>query len=147
MDNWHNIFWHGSSPSSAFPSYISGVHHFEQDFCVCTHFFNPTTVVVTFCLCGWDMLGVFLLLAYTCLGHERQDLLSPWDGRNVSTDLTLVYTLIRKSLGRMKPEPMLTPREKSALPENNSTQEDWTSNAASSRTASPTRYQQVIPAS
>ena len=35
----------------------------------------PTIEVVTFRLHGWCMLGVFLLLAFTCLGHECQDLL------------------------------------------------------------------------
>ena len=39
-------------------------------------FFNLTTKVVTFHLRGWCVLGVFLLPAFTCLGHERQDLLS-----------------------------------------------------------------------
>ena len=39
--------------------------------------FNPTVEVVTFRLCGWCMLGVFLFLAFTRLGvrHECQDLL------------------------------------------------------------------------
>ena len=41
-------------------------------------FFNPTIKVVTFRLRGWCVLGVFLLLAFTRLGHERQDLLSLW---------------------------------------------------------------------
>ena len=40
-------------------------------------FFNPTIKVVTFRLRGWCVLGVFLLPAFTRLGHERQDLLSP----------------------------------------------------------------------
>ena len=48
-------------------------------FCVCDRFINPTTEVVTFRLCGWCMLGVFLLLAFTRLGHECQDLLNPCD--------------------------------------------------------------------
>ena len=39
-------------------------------------FFNPTIKVVTFRLRGWCMLGVFLLLTFTRLGHECQDLLS-----------------------------------------------------------------------
>ena len=43
------------------------------------------------------MLAVFLLPAFTCLGHERQDLLSPCDGMHVYTDKTSVYTLIPKS--------------------------------------------------
>ena len=50
------------------------------------------------------MLGVFLLLAFTHLGHECQDLLSPCDEMHV--------------FGGMEFEPMLTPREKSPLPEN-----------------------------
>ena len=33
-------------------------------------FFNPTIEVVVFHLCGWCMLGVFLLPAFTCLEHE-----------------------------------------------------------------------------
>ena len=49
-------------------------------------FFNPTIEVVTFCLRGWCILGVFLLPAFTRLGHECQDLLSLWDGMHVRTD-------------------------------------------------------------
>ena len=48
--------------------------------------FNPTIEVVIFCLHGWCMLGVFLLLAFTCLGHESQGLLSKHDGMHVCTD-------------------------------------------------------------
>ena len=81
------------------------------------------------------MLGVFLLVAFTHLGHECQDLLSPCDGMHVCTDWTSVYTLIRKSFGDMESEPMLTPWEKSPFLEK----------IASSRTASPTHYQQAIP--
>ena len=57
------------------------------------------------------MLGVFLLPACTRLGHDCQDLLSPFDGMHVCTDKTSVYFLIRKSFGGMESEPMLTPRE------------------------------------
>ena len=46
----------------------------------------------------------------------------------------------------MKSEPMLTPREKSTLPEIFSPEEDRTHDAASSRTASPTHDQRAIPA-
>ena len=92
------------------------------------------------------MLSVFLLPAFTRLGHECQDLLSPCDGMHVCTDWTTVYTLIRKSFGRMESEPMLTPREKSPLPEKSSSEEDRTHDPASHRTASPTRYQLSIPA-
>ena len=63
------------------------------------------------------MLGVFLLPAFTRLGHEREDLLSPCGGMHVCTDYTSVYTLIRKSFGLVESEAMLTPREKSPLPE------------------------------
>ena len=45
------------------------------------------------------MLGVFLLPAFTRLGHERQNLLCPCDGMHVCTDQISVYTLIRKSFG------------------------------------------------
>ena len=81
-------------------------------------FFNPTIKLVTFRLHGWCMLGVFLLPAFTRLGHERQDLLSLCDEMHACTDLTSVYTLIRKSFWEMEFEPMLTPREKSPVPEN-----------------------------
>ena len=47
---------------------------------------GPTSEVVTFRLRGWCMLVVFLLPAFTRLGHERQDLLSPCDGMQVCTD-------------------------------------------------------------
>ena len=81
----------------AFPSYISGVHHFGVRFLRMWPFFNPTIKVVTFRLRGWCVLGVFLLPAFTRLGHERQDLLSPCDEMHVCTDQTSVYTLIRRS--------------------------------------------------
>ena len=48
-------------------------------------FSNPTKEVVTFHLCGWCMLGVFLLLAFTHLGHECQDILSLCNGMHVCT--------------------------------------------------------------
>ena len=68
------------------PSSISGVHNFWSDFCTCDRFFNPTTEVVTFHLRGWCMLGVFLLPAFTSLGHKCQDLSGPCDGMHVCTD-------------------------------------------------------------
>ena len=49
-------------------------------------FFNPTIKVVTFRLRGWCVLGVFLLPAFTRLGHEHQDFLSPCDEMHVCTD-------------------------------------------------------------
>ena len=80
-------------------------------------FFNPTVEAVTFRLHGCCILGVFLLPAFTRLGHECQDLSSPCDGMHVCTDYASVYTLTRKSFRGMGSEPMLTPREKSPLPE------------------------------
>ena len=71
---------------SPFPSYTSGVHHFWVRFLRMWPFFNPTIKVVTFRLRGWCMLGVFLLPAFTRLGHERQGLLSPCDEMYVCTD-------------------------------------------------------------
>ena len=58
----------------------------EFFFAYVTLFFNLTIEVVTFRLRGWCMLSVFLLLAFTCLGHGCQDLLSPCDGMHVCTD-------------------------------------------------------------
>ena len=49
---------------------------------VCDHFLIlPHSVFV-----DGACLGVFPLPAFTCLGHERQDLLSPCDGMHVCTD-------------------------------------------------------------
>ena len=90
------------------------------------------------------MLGVFLLPAFTRLGHDCQDLLSSCVGMHVCTDWTSVYTLIRKSFGGMEYEPMLTPSEKVSLLEKFSPEEDRTYDAASSRTASPTHYQRAL---
>ena len=70
----------------AFPAISLGFTTFGWDFCVCDRFFNPTIKVVTFRLRGWCVLGVFLLPAFTRLGHERQDLLSPCDEMHVCTD-------------------------------------------------------------
>ena len=58
--------------------------------CVCfiflNIFFNLTIDLITFRLRGWCLLGVFLLPAFTRLGHECQDLLSPCYGMHVCTD-------------------------------------------------------------
>ena len=88
-------------------------------------FLSPTLEVLTFCLRGWCMLGVFLLPAFTRLGHDSQDRLSPCNGMHVY----------------MESEPMFTPREISLLLEKFSSKEDRTHDAASSQTASPTHFQ------
>ena len=108
-------------------------------------FFNPTIKVAAFCLRGWCMLNVFLLPAFIPLGYECQDLLSLCNGMHVCTDYTSVYTPIWKNLGGMESEPMLTPREKSSLPEKFSSEEDHSHDVASHMTVNPKHYQQAIP--
>ena len=98
-------------------SYISGVHNFCGDFYVCDRFFNPTMEVVIIPFRGWCMLDVYLLLAFTCPGHECQDFLRLCDVMHVCTDKTSVYTLIQKSFRETEIETMLTPRGKSLLHE------------------------------
>ena len=67
------------SSSSAFPAISLG------EIFVNVIVFNQTSVVDTFRLHGWCMLGVFLLLAFTRLGHECQDFSSPCDGMHLCT--------------------------------------------------------------
>ena len=74
-----------STSSSVFPA-ISAVCHLGEIFVYVTIFFHPTIEVVTFHLHEWRMLGVFLLPAFTHLGHECQDLLNPCDAKQVCTD-------------------------------------------------------------
>ena len=66
---------------------------------------NPAIEVVTFRPCRCCLLGVFLLLAFTRLRHECQDLLSLCDGVHVCTDKTSVYTLTQKSLAEWSQNP------------------------------------------
>ena len=47
---------------------------------------GPATDILTLCLHVWCMLGVFLLLAFICLKHEWQDLLSLYHLVHVCTD-------------------------------------------------------------
>ena len=72
--------------SSLYTTVSLGFAIFGEIFAYVTIFFNPTIEVITFCLCGGCVLGVFLLPAFTCLGHECQDLLNLWDGVHVCTD-------------------------------------------------------------
>ena len=77
------------SSSSAFQARSLGFTIFGWDFCVCGRFFNPTIDVVTFCLHQvheWCMLGVFVLPAFTCKGHQCQDLLNPHKEMHACTD-------------------------------------------------------------
>ena len=75
-----------SSPS-VFPALSLGFTFFGEIFEYVTFFFyiHPYKVVM-FCLNGWFMLGVFLLLAFIRLGYECQDLLSLCDGMYVCID-------------------------------------------------------------
>ena len=96
------------------------------------------------------MLGVFLLLAFTCLGHERQDLLRPCDGMHTCVhwlDLGL-YSYRKEFLGNgvrthvnSNSKGKITSTRKKFSPKEYRTQD-----AASSRMASPTHYQRGIPA-
>ena len=83
------------------------------------------------------MLGMFLLPAFTRLGHECPDLLSPCDGIHVCKDWTSVYTLIRKSLGNGVRTHV---NSKGKIPSVGSSEEDQTHDDASRGTASPTHY-------
>ena len=83
------------------------------------------------------MLGVFLLPAFTRLGHERQDLLSPCDEMHVCTTRLRFILSSEGVLGGMEFEPMLTPRKKSPLPKM-SPEEDRTRDAVDSE---PKHYQ------
>ena len=79
MDFFFFFFWRS-------PAISLGFTHFWVRFLRMWPFFNPTIKVVTFCLRGWCVLGVFLLPAFIRLGHERQDLLSLCDEMHVCTD-------------------------------------------------------------
>ena len=127
--SWHHFFF--SFFFFAFPSYISGVHHFWVRFVCMWPFFNPTIKVVTFHLCGWCVLDVFLLPAFTRLGHERQNLLSLCDEMHICSQTRPRFILSSKRVfGGMEFEPMLTPREKSLYqkisPEEDRTRDDTT---------------------
>ena len=61
--------------------------------------FNPTIEVVTFHLHRWCMLGVFVLPAFTCLGHECQDLLSLCSGMHVRRQDLGLYSHLEEFWG------------------------------------------------
>ena len=109
----HFILDSSSSSSSAFPSYISGVHHFWVRFLRMWPFFNPTNKVVTFRLCGWCVLGVFLLLDM----NVRIFWVRAMKCMCAQTRPRFILSSERV-FGGMEFEPMLTSGEKSPLPEN-----------------------------
>ena len=99
---------------------------------VCDRFLNPTIEIVRICLRGWCMLGVFLLPAFTHLGHEHQDLFSLCDGIHVFTDShpkEFLRNGVRTHIN-----------SKGKVPSTRSSEEDRNFDTASSRTASPTHY-------
>ena len=65
--------------------------------CLFGFFFYSTIELVTFRLRGWCMLGMFLLPAFTHLGHEYQDLLR-WTECVYRLDLGL-YSRLKEILG------------------------------------------------
>ena len=81
------------------------------------------------------MLSVFLLLAFTCLGHECQDLFeSAMECMCTQTRPGFILSSERV-LGKWSQNPCYL-QVKSPLPEKFSSEEDWTHDAAAGRTVS-----------
>ena len=83
----HSILqgWESSS-SSAFSAISLGFTIAGKMFAYVTVFLlNLPIEVITFCIHGWCMLGVFLLPVFTHRRHEYQNLVSPCDGLHVCT--------------------------------------------------------------
>ena len=103
--------------------------------CVC----NPAIEVVIFHLRGWCMLDVFLLLAFTYLGHECQDLGSSesvrWNACVHRLDLDLYSHA--KFLGNGV---RTSVNSKGKIHSTRGSEEDRTGNAVSGRTANPAHY-------
>ena len=99
--------------------------------------FNPMIEVVTFCLRGWCMLGVFLLPAFTCLRHQCQDLLSLCNGMHcaqtrpwfILSSKRVLWNGVRTHVN-----------SKGKIPSTGGSEEARTCDAASRRTMSPTHY-------
>ena len=80
-----HIFGVHNSSSAAFPAISLRFTIYDEIFAHVS-VFNPTTEVVTLRLSGWRILGAFLLPAFTRLGNECRDLLSPCDRMHVCAD-------------------------------------------------------------
>ena len=119
--------------------YLLGVPFFMR-FLRIWPFFSQTIEVV--CLHRWCMLGVILWLAFTRLGHECQDLLSPvwWNASVQRLDLSLYSH--PKSFGEMGVR--IHAKSKGKIPSARGSEEGWTCDAASRRTVSPTLYRQLF---
>ena len=127
-----------------FPALSLGFTIWGEIFCVRDRLFNPTIEVVAFRLRGWCMLGVFLLPAFTRLGHERQDFLSPRDGMHMCTDLGL-YSHPKEFWGNGVRTHVNSKGKIPSTGKKISPEEDRTHDAAS-KTASPTHNQRAFPA-
>ena len=123
-----------SSSSSAFPCYISWVHHFLWAFCICDSFLSnhwgtgshiPSSWMVhAECVC---VAGIHPCKIWTSSSFESMG----WNAYVHRLDLGL-YSHRREFWG-LESEPMLTPREKSPLWETFCAEEDQTHDSASSR--------------
>ena len=99
---------------------------------------SPSSWMVHAGCVGLGVFFCFFLPAFTRLGQELQDLLSPCEGLHVCTDSTSVYTPIRKSFQGVESEPMLTSKGK--IPSTGGSEEGRTRNAESRSTVSSTHY-------
>ena len=122
---WVRIGKESEDPtSSVFPSYTSGVHHFWWQFLHMWPFLNPTIKVVTFRLHGWCSLGVVFFanihLSRTWMSASFESV--RWNACVHRLDLGL-YALPKEFWGNGV-RTMLTPREKSPLPEKFSPEEE-----------------------
>ena len=99
--------------SSVFPVISQGFTTVGDILCMWP-FFNPTIEVTTFPLCGWCMLGLFLLLAFNHLRHECQDLESlQWNACMQRQDFSL-YSHPKEFWGNGA-RTYANPREKSPI--------------------------------
>ena len=78
---------------------------------------NPTIYLVTFDLRGWFMLGVFLLLAFTYLGHECQDVWVCEVERMCAQTRPWLILSSERVFGEWSQKPCQLQRQKSPLPE------------------------------
>ena len=130
-----------------------GVHILGEIFCVYDRFFffffffKPAIEVFTFRLLVWCMLGVFLLPAFTRLGHECQDLFKsvPWNARVHRLDLGL-YAHPKEFMGNRVRTHVNSKGNIPSTGKKYFSEGDRTHDDAWRRTASPTHYQRATPA-
>ena len=134
------------------PAISLGFTTFGWDFCVCDRFFNPTIKVVTFRLRGWCVLGVFLLPVYTLIGrsfggngvwtHVNSKGKIPSTGKCPQRRIepATSWTASPCTTNWATPAPRSHVNSKGKIPFTGGSEEGWTCDAASHRTASPTHY-------